>query len=131
MNPPASNVPLLLLSAAIGIVTSAVTAFVAVHLQMYQERARWKRDFALKLAEFQSTSPNQAAKVSQQFAVGVLMLDEGEADEIPRKRYFIPFYGCLSVGTDPANDIVLTDDLCVLVNMCFSLQGILRFMHWI
>ncbi len=106
-----NSVEIIVLTAVIGLVTSAITAFVTVRLQMYQERQRWQKDFAIKLAEFQSTNPNQAEKVAKQFAIGVLMLDEGEHD-VPRKREYIPFYGCLAVGTDPLNDIVLKDSLC-------------------
>lgn len=113
-----NSAELIVLSAAIGLVTSAITAVVTVRLQMYQERARWQRDFALKLAEFQSASPGQAEKVAQQFAIGVLMLDEGESD-IPRKRQFIPFYGCLAVGTDPSNDIVVKESLCSSKHLLF------------
>jgi hypothetical protein len=110
----------IVLSATIGLVTSAITAFVTVRLQMYQERERWQRDFALKLAEFQSTNPDYAVKVAQQFAIGVLMLDEG-VNEVPRDREFIPFYGCLAVGTDPANDIVVNDSLCSSKHLlCFA-----------
>lgn len=112
------TVPSLLLTAAIGVVTSAVTAFATVRFQMYQERERWKKDFALKLAEIQTTNPLQGAKVSQQFAVGVLMLDEADAD-VQRKRFFIPFYGSLSVGTDYENEIVLKDELCSSKHVLF------------
>jgi hypothetical protein len=50
---------------------------------MYQEHDRWQNDFALKLAEFRSTSHGQADKVAQQFAIGVLMLDAS-----PGRRFF-------------------------------------------
>jgi pSer/pThr/pTyr-binding forkhead associated (FHA) protein len=114
-----NSVEVIVLGAGVGLVTSAITAFVTVRLQMYQERARWQKDFALKLAEFQSTNRGQAEKVAQQFAIGVLLLDEGENADIPRKREFIPFYGCLVVGTDSSNDIVVKEDLCSSKHLLF------------
>jgi pSer/pThr/pTyr-binding forkhead associated (FHA) protein len=118
MDTQSVSVPSAVLNALIGVVAAAITAVITVRLQMSQERERWKKDFALKLADFQTTNPSQAAKVSQQFAVGALMLDEGE-DEVQRKRTFIPFYGCLTVGKGEDNDIVVKDDLCSSKHLLF------------
>jgi hypothetical protein len=42
-------------SAAVGVVTSAITAYITTWLKIREERSKWQGEFSLKFAELQAT----------------------------------------------------------------------------
>jgi len=43
----------IIISAVVGIITSAVTAYITTRLKLKEERDKWRREFAFKFAEAQ------------------------------------------------------------------------------
>ncbi len=94
-----------LVSAIVGFVTSIITAYVTSRLSIRQERIKWQREFAIKLAEAKSQDANLAKSLASEFSVGFLVV---EVDGI-RQKVPIPFSGDVRVGRHRLNDLVLND----------------------
>ena len=77
----------LLLSGAVGVVTSAATAFITSKIQLRRESAAWRREFALKFAEL-SAKPDKgpAQALAQQVGIGVIIFEGSEG----REKHFVP-----------------------------------------
>jgi len=58
-----------LVSAVVGAVTSAITAYFTSKLKISEEREKWVRDFASKYAESLAANPAVAANMLKQLAV--------------------------------------------------------------
>jgi pSer/pThr/pTyr-binding forkhead associated (FHA) protein len=100
------NLETILISAAVGIITSAITAYFTTRLRMKEEKARWRREFAMKYAEAQAKDNQNAQRMAVQFAIGVLIKNPETAE---RERIFVPPYCRLIAGRSPDNSIVLDD----------------------
>src|SRR5262249_9648935 len=74
---------------------------------MKEEKAKWRREFAVKFAEAQATDNSHAQKMAVQFAVGVLIKNPGSVD---RERVFVPPNCRLIAGRSPDNSIPTTED---------------------
>jgi len=98
----------IIVSAVVGIVTSAITAYVTTRLRMKEEKEKWRREFAVKFAEAQAKDNSQAQKIAVQFAIGVLIKNP-ETEE--RERIFVPPNCRLIAGRDPTNPIHTNDPL--------------------
>ena len=96
----------IIVSAVVGIVTSAITAYVTTRLRMKEEKEKWRREFAVKFAEAQATDNAHAQKIAVQFAIGVLIKNP-ESEE--REKIFVPPNCRLIAGRDPANPIHTND----------------------
>jgi pSer/pThr/pTyr-binding forkhead associated (FHA) protein len=100
------SLKIMLITAGIGIVTSAITAYLTTRLKMREERDKWRREFAFKFAEKQITDNVAAQKMAAQFAIGVIIKNP-ETPE--REKIFVPPNCRLIVGRAPDNAIVLDD----------------------
>ena len=105
------DVRTVIISAAVGVVTSAITAYIATRLKMTQERKKWDRDITLKYAESAAVNREAAETLARQFAVGFLVV--GKPTGEPRGKIFIPKGGRISIGRDPTRCEVLIDDPAV------------------
>jgi hypothetical protein len=56
-----------LVSAAVGVVASVLTAYVTAHLAARQEIQRWRKDLAQKYAALATERPAQAQALTRQF----------------------------------------------------------------
>ena len=79
------DVETVVVSGVVGIVTSAITAYFTSKLKVSEERDNWYRDLANKYAEAAETNPAVAAKLSKQFAIALIIVDEPAAGS-QRKR---------------------------------------------
>ena len=91
-----------IISAIVGIVTSAITAYITTCFKMKEEKTKWRREFALKYAEAQATDSVRAQKMAVQFAVGVLIKNP---ETQKRARVFVPPNCRLIAGSAPDNPI--------------------------
>jgi pSer/pThr/pTyr-binding forkhead associated (FHA) protein len=96
----------LIISGAIGLVSGLVMAYVAMRIRLREERAKWKREIALKYVEAQSTAPTAAAMLTKEFGPGIVVVDTpGEL----RRKHFIPTGGRLVIGRSGDADININD----------------------
>jgi pSer/pThr/pTyr-binding forkhead associated (FHA) protein len=98
----------IIVSAAVGIATSAITAYITTLLKMSEERRKWDRDITLKYAEAAVVNREAAETLARQFAVGFLIV-HGPTGQ-PRSRVFVPKGGRISIGSDPSRCEVVLDD---------------------
>ena len=108
----------LLVNAAIGIITSSVTAYITTVIKVKQEKEKWSRDFALKYAEMQANDISGAQRMAEQFAIGVLIYDSPNIGE--RERFFVPQNCRLTVGADEANSIVIDHETVARQHCAFD-----------
>jgi pSer/pThr/pTyr-binding forkhead associated (FHA) protein len=116
-----------LVSAVVGVITSAITTYITLPLRMKEERIKldlrikeereklylrieeekekWTRDFAVKYAEKQATDSISAERIAEQFAIGVLIYKDPGTGE--SKRFFLPSNSRLMAGRSPDNPIVI------------------------
>ncbi|MGV2831348.1 FHA domain-containing protein [Myxosarcina sp. GI1(2024)] len=97
----------ILISAIVGIITSAITAYITTLLKIKEERKKWFRDFALKYAEKQASDLIVAQRMAEQFAIGVLIYENPTTAE--RERFFIPPNCRLTAGRSETNSISIND----------------------
>lgn len=100
------NLTTIIISACVGVITSAITAYITTKVKMKEEREKWRREFTLKYAEAQVSDIAHAQRLREQFAIGVLVKDP-ETPE--REKIFVPPNCRLVVGRAPDNPIVVDD----------------------
>jgi pSer/pThr/pTyr-binding forkhead associated (FHA) protein len=114
-------------SAIVGILTSAVTAYITTRLRMREERAKWDRDFALKYAQARSENRGAADNLASQFAVGFLLVEHPNGC---RDRVFIPEGGRITIGRDSSRcQVVLLDPSVSAIAVMIETEGSLVFVQ--
>lgn len=113
-----------LLSAGVGVITGAVTAYLVSKLTISQEHEKWGRERAVKYAEVVDTKPAFAQNSAKQSAVGYLVIDEPEGVPIGaegRRKVFIPPNCRLVVGRcAPPADIPVSDECVSMTHAAIS-----------
>jgi pSer/pThr/pTyr-binding forkhead associated (FHA) protein len=95
----------ILVTAGVGLVASVVTAYVTAHLTARQAMQRWHTELAAKYAELVADYPTKAQALARQFAIGVLIFENGNPED--REKYFIAPHTRMTAGRAPDNEIVL------------------------
>jgi pSer/pThr/pTyr-binding forkhead associated (FHA) protein len=108
-------------SAIVGIISSVITAYVMLRVGLRQQEARfrqelelkitdlqqresqWRRELSLKLAELRAGDATAAQSLAQQFAIGVVIVQDGAE----RTKIFVPPSSRITAGRNPSNEIVL------------------------
>ena len=104
------DVATVLVSAAAGAITSAITAYFTSKMKVSEEREKWSRDFTLKYAEALQTNPGVAANLAKQFAIALLIVNGARpSNQEGRQKVFAPPNSRLVVGRGAENDIVVDD----------------------
>jgi hypothetical protein len=101
------DIKTIIASAVVGVIASALTAYITTRLKVKEEKEKWRREFAIKFADLQSTDRAQAQSLIVQFAIGVLIKNP-DADE--RERIFIAPNCRLIVGRGEDNAIRINED---------------------
>ena len=105
----------ILVSALVGIVTSAITAYVTTRLKLKEEKQRWQRDFAVKYFEVQTADPTLAQKMAMQFGIGFVKYRTDDPE--PQKVFVLP--NCrVVVGRMPDNAISIPDNRALTRHHC-------------
>jgi FHA domain-containing protein len=111
----------ILLTTAVGLSASIVTAYVTYTLNRRQERRRHEREIAAKLAEMPSTRDDATRIFAVQFANACLVLERsGEPD---RDRIFLPAGSRITLGRASNNHIVVDDIALSRVHLAFRASG--------
>jgi len=96
----------IVISAAVGVIASAITAYITTRLKVKEEREKWRKEFAIRYADIQATDQARAQNLAVQFAIGVLIKNP-ESEE--RDRIFIPPNCRLIAGRAPDSAIHIDD----------------------
>lgn len=114
------DLPNALATAGIGIVASAVTAYITVRINAKQERKRFEREIASKMAEFRNPPDDRTRIMAVQFAEGFLAVDRGSNSE--REKIFLPS-GCrITLGRDRYNHIIVDDPAVSRTHIAFRVS---------
>ena len=107
-------------TAGIGIIASAVTAYITVRINAKQERKRFEREIASKMAEFRNPPDERTRIMAVQFAEGFLTVDRGSTSE--REKIFLPS-GCrVTLGRDRYNHIIVDDPAISRTHIAFRVS---------
>jgi len=115
------QLPEILISAAVGIISGGITAYWTTRLKIKEEEKKWQKEFAQKYAELVAENPNAARKVSQQFGIAVLVIRANSPEEQKNSRkFFVPPNSRLLVGRSDECDIILSDSTASRKHMAFK-----------
>jgi len=117
------DITTVLVSAAVGVVASAITAYFTSKLKVSAEREKWSRDLSQKYAEALPTNPAVAANLAKQFAIALLIANEPQPSQEGRQKIFVLPNSRLVVGRDPECDIRVIDDALSRRHAAFSTDG--------
>lgn len=95
----------ILLTAAVGLVASVITAGVTHVLTRSQERRKHEREVAAKLAEINSTDSARTTIMAVQYGHSCFIIERPDQEE--RDRVFLPMGSRITLGRDAANHIAL------------------------
>jgi pSer/pThr/pTyr-binding forkhead associated (FHA) protein len=110
-----------LISGAVGAVTSAITAYLTSRLKITEEGRKWSRELSQKYAEALATNPDVALKIARQFGIALIVTSPLDQDEYtPKGKYFLLPNARLLVGRSPNCDIQLDDRLISLQQAAYS-----------
>jgi hypothetical protein len=113
-----------LVSGAVGAVTSAITAYFTSRLKISEERRTWSRELAQKYAEASATNPEVALKIARQFGIALIVTSPlDEAAYTPKGKYFLLPNARLLVGRSANCDIKLDDPRISLQQAAYSARA--------
>ncbi|MGA3066370.1 MAG: FHA domain-containing protein [Tepidisphaeraceae bacterium] len=95
----------IILSAVVGVIAGAASAYVTTRLKIREERVKWAREFATQYAETQVSDFRKAQAVATQFAVGLLIYQDMETKE--RHKVFVPANCRIIAGKEMTAEILL------------------------
>lgn len=78
----------ILIAAVVGVITSAVTAYITTHFKIREANEKWQKEFALKFAQAQANDSELSHFLAKQFAIGLLVIEDKDSNR--RERIFIP-----------------------------------------
>ena len=118
------DIQTVLISGAVGALTSAITAYFTSKLKVSEERERWFRELSSKYAEALTTNPDVAANMSKQFAIAMLLVERFKGREDGRReKYFLLPSSRLVAGRDAKCDILVADEVFSKAQFAFSADG--------
>jgi FHA domain len=110
-----------LITAAVGLGASVVTAVVTHVLTRAQERRKHERDVAAKLAELKSSERSATHLMATQFAHACLIVEQAGQKE--RERVFLPIGSRITFGRAAENHITIDDPHVSRMHAAFRAQG--------
>ena len=117
----------IIITAAVGLFATLVTALVTHVLTRRQEQRKHERDVAAKLSELKSTESQVTQIMATQYAHACLILDHPENTE--RDRIFLPV-GCrITMGRGKENHIVINDLVLSSMHAAFLAKGNLTYVE--
>jgi pSer/pThr/pTyr-binding forkhead associated (FHA) protein len=99
------DVAVILVSAGAGACASILTAYATYRLTARQDQRKWRAELAEKYALLTADQPRAAQALARQFAVGVLIIEQG--DTALREKVFIVSYTRMTAGRSEDNEVVL------------------------
>jgi hypothetical protein len=111
----------ILVTAGVGLVASVVTAVVTHLLTRAQERRKYEREVAAKLADIKSTERSQTMSVAVQYGHSCFILEGPSPGQ--RNRVFLPIGSRITLGCAPENHIVIADPHVSRMHAAFRADG--------
>jgi pSer/pThr/pTyr-binding forkhead associated (FHA) protein len=111
----------ILVSAGAGAGASIVTAYATYRMTARQDQRKWRAELAEKYALLAADQPRAAQALARQFAVGVLIIEQG--DTALREKIFIAPHTRMTAGRTDDNEIVLPSDLASRHHFAISADG--------
>jgi hypothetical protein len=118
---PSVDVPVILISAGVGVVASVLTSYATAHLTARQELRRWRTEMAEKYASLVADQPASAQALARQFAIGVLILERGNSEQ--REKIFIAPHTRITAGRSESNELVLLSPAASQRHFAVSADG--------
>ncbi len=115
------DLPQILVTAAVGLIASAITAIITHLLTRSQERRKHERDVAAKLAELKSTERSETMLMAVQYGHSCFIIESPDRTE--RERVFLPIGSRITLGRDQGNHIVLNDASISKIHAAFRAHG--------
>ena len=115
----------ILLTAGVGLVASLVTAVVTHALTRSQERRKYERDVAAKLAQLKSSERSETKIMAVQYGHSCFVV-EGPTEQ-DRDRIFLPMGSRITLGSAPDNHIRLAHESVSRMHAAFRAQGASAF----
>jgi len=111
----------ILVTAGVGLAASLITAVVTHALTRSQERRKYEREVAAKLAELKSAERSQTNIMAVQYGHSCFIVEGPERQE--RDRVFLPMGSRITLGSAPDNHICLESDRVSRMHAAFRAQG--------
>ena len=115
------DAPQILLTALVGLVASVVTAVVTHLLTRSQERRKYEREVAAKLAELKSTERSDTMIMAVQYGHSCFIIERPNQEE--RDRVFLPMGSRITLGREPSNHIALDHPNVSKMHAALRAQG--------
>lgn len=117
----------ILVTAAVGLVASVVTALVTHALTRSQERRKHEREVAAKLADLKSTERAETMTMAVQYGHSCFVVERPDQEE--RDRVFLPVGSRITLGRDNLNHIALDHPAVSKLHAAFRAQGDSAFLE--
>jgi len=111
----------ILVTGGVGIAASLITAVLTHALTRSQERRKYEREVAAKLAELKSTERSVTKVMAVQYGHSCFIV-EGPSDQ-ERERIFLPLGSRITLGSAEDNHIRLVDKRVSRMHATFRAQG--------
>jgi hypothetical protein len=111
----------ILLTAAVGLAASAITAVITHMLTRSQERRKHERDVAGKLAQLKSTERSETMVMAVQYGHSCFIIES--PDRAERERVFLPIGSRITLGRGRENHILLNDTGVSKIHAAFRAEG--------
>ena len=115
------DAPQIILAAAVGLAASVVTAIVTHALTRAQERRKYEREVAAKLAELKSTQREHTMVMAVQYGHSCFVIERPGEQE--RDRVFLPMGSRITIGRDAFNHIALNHPSVSKMHAALRAQG--------
>lgn len=117
----------ILVTAAVGLAASIVTALVTHALTRAQERRKHEREVASRLAQLKSAERSETMIMAVQYGHSCFVVERPDEEE--KDRVFLPMGSRITVGRDKTNHIVLDHPSISRIHATFRAQGNAAFVE--
>ena len=81
----------IVITAAVGVVASAITAYITVRINSKHERKKYEREIALKMADYSRATSTGTRELAIYFAEGFLLVEKKSTPD--RQKVFLRLPG--------------------------------------
>jgi pSer/pThr/pTyr-binding forkhead associated (FHA) protein len=118
------DIATVLISGAVGAVTSAITAYFTSKMKVSEERKKWSRELSQRYADALATNPSVATNMARQFGIALLVIrSRNPAGPKAAGKYFLMPNSRQIVGRHASCEISLPDPAMSAHHAAFSTDG--------
>lgn len=115
------DLPQFLITAAVGLAASVITAVITHLLTRAQEQRKHEREVAAKVAEMKSTERAETMVIAVQYGHSCFIIES--TDQTARDRVFLPMGSRITLGSSSENHIRLKSPYISRIHAAFRAQG--------